>query len=83
MPDHCVMHPRKASIAIRFVVVGGSIAGLATAYALRTAGHDVVLLEQSDGKSRVSPRSECGGLLAILISHRKSHGGIRLVPTFG
>ncbi|EIN04666.1 FAD/NAD(P)-binding domain-containing protein [Punctularia strigosozonata HHB-11173 SS5] len=40
---------RKTTCPLRFVIVGGSIAGLGTAYALKRAGHDVVVLEQGDG----------------------------------
>lgn len=39
---------------LKFVVVGGSIAGLACAFALQRAGHQVLVLEQTDGKRRVS-----------------------------
>lgn len=46
--------PLKSVVSLRILVVGGSIGGLATAYALQKAGHDVVVLEQSDGKTRVS-----------------------------
>ncbi|KAJ6583782.1 hypothetical protein B0H10DRAFT_875432 [Mycena sp. CBHHK59/15] len=43
---------RKASLSIKFIIVGGGIAGLSCGYALQTAGHQVVILEQSDGKSK-------------------------------
>ncbi|KAJ7068598.1 hypothetical protein C8F01DRAFT_1118683 [Mycena amicta] len=36
----------RASCILKFVVVGGGIAGLAAAYSLRTAGHDVVVVEK-------------------------------------
>ncbi|KAF8889731.1 hypothetical protein CPB84DRAFT_1963979 [Gymnopilus junonius] len=42
----------KASICLKIVVIGGSMAGLATAYALKRAGHDVRVIEKSDGKSK-------------------------------
>ncbi|KAJ7596022.1 hypothetical protein C8J56DRAFT_923857 [Mycena floridula] len=42
---------RRASVGLRIAVVGGSVAGLAAAYALQRAGHDVVVLEQGDGNS--------------------------------
>ncbi|KAF7301975.1 FAD-binding-3 domain-containing protein [Mycena indigotica] len=37
---------QQASCILKFVVVGGGITGLATAYSLRTAGHDVVVVEK-------------------------------------
>ncbi|KAJ7184628.1 hypothetical protein C8R46DRAFT_1208812 [Mycena filopes] len=40
---------QKASVAVSFVVVGGSISGLACGYALREAGHHVLVLEKTDG----------------------------------
>ncbi|KAF7332343.1 FAD-binding-3 domain-containing protein [Mycena kentingensis (nom. inval.)] len=44
-----IPQPEKtASISLKFVVVGGGLSGLATAYSLRTAGHDVVIVEQRD-----------------------------------
>nr|AGK29875.1 FAD-binding protein [Volvariella volvacea] len=42
----------SASIALDVVVVGGGIAGLASAYALQKAGHSVQVLEKTDGKQR-------------------------------
>ncbi|KAF8154612.1 hypothetical protein B0H34DRAFT_783758 [Crassisporium funariophilum] len=42
----------RAAAVLKFVVVGGGISGLATSYRLRKAGHDVILLEGSDGSSR-------------------------------
>ncbi|KAJ6460811.1 hypothetical protein C8R47DRAFT_1226062 [Mycena vitilis] len=39
---------QQATLAIEFVVVGGSIAGLATGYCLRKAGHKITILEQSN-----------------------------------
>ncbi|KAF8965779.1 hypothetical protein BDZ97DRAFT_755760 [Flammula alnicola] len=40
----------RAGITLKIVVVGGNIAGLAVAYALKRAGHDIVVIEKSDGK---------------------------------
>ncbi|KAF5310151.1 hypothetical protein D9619_010399 [Psilocybe cf. subviscida] len=45
-------HIQKAGISLNIVVVGGSIAGLATAYTLARAGHSVLILEKSDGTAR-------------------------------
>ncbi|KAF8066743.1 hypothetical protein FPV67DRAFT_1364383, partial [Lyophyllum atratum] len=41
----------RASISLQITVVGGSIAGVASAYALQKAGHQVTILEKTDGKS--------------------------------
>jgi 2-polyprenyl-6-methoxyphenol hydroxylase-like FAD-dependent oxidoreductase len=41
-------------VALTFVIVGGSIAGLATAFALQTAGHHCHVLEAS-----TKPRGVC------------------------
>ncbi|KAG1838188.1 hypothetical protein DFJ58DRAFT_814536 [Suillus subalutaceus] len=54
----------NAELAIKFLVVGGGIAGLACAIALRRVGHHVVVLEQYSD---------------IDIS-KMLHGGIRLPP---
>ncbi|THH08951.1 hypothetical protein EW145_g2358 [Phellinidium pouzarii] len=40
---------RRAEVALDFVVVGGSIAGLSCAYNLNQAGHNVRVLERSSG----------------------------------
>ncbi|KAG2147794.1 uncharacterized protein EDB93DRAFT_1146710 [Suillus bovinus] len=54
----------KAELTINFLVVGGGIAGLSCAIALRRVGHRVVVLEQYSD-SDIS---------------KMSHGGIRLPP---
>ncbi|KAF8213920.1 hypothetical protein K438DRAFT_1750030 [Mycena galopus ATCC 62051] len=41
-----------APLSLKFIVVGGSISGLTCGYILRRAGHDVTVLERSDGKSK-------------------------------
>ncbi|KAL0958731.1 hypothetical protein HGRIS_014061 [Hohenbuehelia grisea] len=51
MPAPLIMG-RPERTVLKFVVVGGSLAGLATAYALRKEGHHVMLLERNDGKTR-------------------------------
>ncbi|KAJ6481219.1 hypothetical protein C8R47DRAFT_1073958 [Mycena vitilis] len=42
----------KATFSIEFVVVGGSIAGLASGYCLRKAGHTVHIVEKSEGNAK-------------------------------
>ncbi|KAJ7682425.1 hypothetical protein DFH06DRAFT_1161056 [Mycena polygramma] len=42
----------QAPPSVRFIVVGGSLAGLASAYVLREAGHAVVVLEKRDGRTK-------------------------------
>lgn len=39
--------PHQAAVALDFLVVGGSSAGLSAAYALRRVGHRVLVLEQN------------------------------------
>ncbi|KAF4613286.1 hypothetical protein D9613_010799 [Agrocybe pediades] len=51
MPVDKIAHQDKAAISLKIVIIGGSVAGLATAYALRRAGHDVRVIEKSNGKS--------------------------------
>lgn len=38
----------QAPLSIRFVIVGGGIAGLASAIALRRVGHEVIVLERDE-----------------------------------
>ena len=45
---------RTASVSLKFVIVGGSIGGLAAAYNLIQAGHEALVLEASSGKEFVS-----------------------------
>ena len=44
---------RKAAVSLDFLVVGGSIGGLAAAYNLKQAGHNVRVLERSNGPGNV------------------------------
>ncbi|KAF8816429.1 FAD/NAD(P)-binding domain-containing protein [Phlegmacium glaucopus] len=46
------MSGQRAAVALKFIVVGGGISGIAAAYTLQKAGHHVLLLESSDGRSR-------------------------------
>ena len=39
--------PHQTSVALDFLVIGGSSAGLSAAYALRRVGHRVLVLEQN------------------------------------
>ncbi|THH08944.1 hypothetical protein EW145_g2362 [Phellinidium pouzarii] len=43
---------RTAKLRLSFVIVGASVAGLACAYSLKKAGHDVLVLEAEDGLSK-------------------------------
>lgn len=58
-------HPRTASLKLRFVIVGGSLGGLAAALALARAGHAVLVLEKSSSlvkvRSSLQLRSREGG----------------------
>ncbi|EPQ54316.1 FAD/NAD P-binding domain-containing protein [Gloeophyllum trabeum ATCC 11539] len=45
---------RKTQCPLTFVIVGGSIAGLACAFALGRAGHRVIVLEKGDAESHSS-----------------------------
>jgi 2-polyprenyl-6-methoxyphenol hydroxylase-like FAD-dependent oxidoreductase len=40
-------------VSLDFVIVGGSVAGLASAFALRRAGHNCVVLEAQEGPRKV------------------------------
>ncbi|KAF9483292.1 FAD/NAD(P)-binding domain-containing protein [Pholiota conissans] len=64
MPHSTPLRPlEKAAVALKVVVVGGNIGGLAAANAMKLAGHDVVaVVEKSDGRyqSRGSIQSPPG-----------------------
>lgn len=46
---------RRSAVSLDFIVIGASIAGLSAAYNLKQAGHNVRVLEKSDGKLKVRP----------------------------
>ncbi|PPR00104.1 hypothetical protein CVT24_008962 [Panaeolus cyanescens] len=46
MPCDTTYDQHRAQVELRFLVIGGGIAGLATAYCLRKAGHQVLVLEK-------------------------------------
>lgn len=52
----------KAAFPLKFVIVGGGIAGLACAYTLQCAGHTVRVLEKSDDLRKVG---HCVHLFAL------------------
>ncbi|KAJ7930106.1 hypothetical protein B0H13DRAFT_1703069 [Mycena leptocephala] len=43
---------RQASLKIKFLIVGGGLAGLACAYALRVSGHETVVVEQRNVETK-------------------------------
>ncbi|TFK49266.1 FAD/NAD(P)-binding domain-containing protein [Heliocybe sulcata] len=43
---------RTASVSLQFIIIGGGVAGLASAFALRKAGHQVLLLEKASGPAK-------------------------------
>ncbi|KAJ7368686.1 hypothetical protein DFH08DRAFT_982971 [Mycena albidolilacea] len=46
------LNPQEASLKIKFVIIGGGIAGLACSFALRNSGHEVVVVEKHDGEEK-------------------------------
>lgn len=46
--------PKQATLPIEFLIIGGGIAGLACAIALRRVGHRVVVLEKDKQLTHVS-----------------------------
>lgn len=63
LPDYTMNYPsspvlenlfkRKAETALKFIIIGGSVGGLACAYNLKQAGHEVHVLEKSSGFQNV------------------------------
>ncbi|KAH9930064.1 FAD/NAD-P-binding domain-containing protein [Fomitopsis serialis] len=74
MSDKIPAVPQKASLQIRFVVVGGGIAALASAIGLARAGHEVTVLEKSDGHTN---RGEHGLRIPPNMSKILYHWGLR------
>ncbi|PPR07886.1 hypothetical protein CVT24_005623 [Panaeolus cyanescens] len=52
MSGEFVGYTHRAGVVLKFLVVGGGLSGLASAYTLRKAGHEVTLLERTDGTWR-------------------------------
>lgn len=48
---------RKAALALQVCVIGGGSSGLAAAYAIQEAGHNVHVYESSPGLQKVRHRS--------------------------
>ena len=44
---------RQSDVVLDVLVIGGSIAGLSAGYNLKQAGHNVRILEESDGQLKV------------------------------
>ncbi|ESK84839.1 hypothetical protein Moror_14964 [Moniliophthora roreri MCA 2997] len=61
MPKHHSSLPKQTSLSIHFIIVGGGLAGLACAIALKRVGHRVTVLEKtqslptSSGGTRMPP----------------------------
>ena len=47
MPSVFSNNAQQSAVALDFLVIGGSSAGLSAAYALRRVGHRVLVLEQN------------------------------------
>ncbi|KAI0755259.1 FAD/NAD-P-binding domain-containing protein [Daedaleopsis nitida] len=76
---HCSQYsrsnlPLQTSLPISFLIVGGGIAGLACALALRRVGHHVLVLERTD---RAAARGESGVRLPPNLSKILFHWGLK------
>lgn len=72
--------PLQASLPIDFLIVGGGIAGLACAIALRRVGHRAVVLERDGGFASVCILLQCYTPVLTMFLKEKSSGGCRLAP---
>ncbi|PIL22837.1 hypothetical protein GSI_15532 [Ganoderma sinense ZZ0214-1] len=70
--------PLQATLPISFLIIGGGIAGLACALALRRVGHHVLVLERED---RASARGGSGVRLPPNLSKILFHWGLRDILT--
>ncbi|KAJ7822048.1 hypothetical protein B0H13DRAFT_1920372 [Mycena leptocephala] len=68
------VNSEQASLKIKFIIVGGGLAGLACGYALRVSGHDTVVVDQHDMQEKdpvevaghgVVPRDTCDAMHRI------------------
>ncbi|KAJ7686081.1 hypothetical protein B0H17DRAFT_1181304 [Mycena rosella] len=63
------------SLSLKFIIVGGSISGLTAAYQLRDSGHEVIILDKTDGKTKFFHSIQTGielidiGLSSISFRH--------------
>ncbi|EJD05385.1 FAD/NAD-binding domain-containing protein [Fomitiporia mediterranea MF3/22] len=60
---------RRAAVTLDVVIVGGSIAGLSAAYNLKQAGHNVRVLEKSNGKLTTCTAMRIPPNMAKLLLH--------------
>nr|GAT50088.1 predicted protein [Mycena chlorophos] len=61
-------HRTRATHVLKFVVVGGGIAGLATAYTLRTAGHEIAVVEKRNLMDETKGTLRCPPNMTTLLS---------------
>ncbi|KAJ7927139.1 hypothetical protein B0H13DRAFT_2312931 [Mycena leptocephala] len=53
------VNSEQASLKIKFIIVGGGLAGLACGYALRVSGHDMVVVDQHDMQEKTEGSVRC------------------------
>ena len=54
IPGRMNQRSPQAGLQLKFIIVGGSLAGLSAGYALSRAGHEVLILEQDAESAQVS-----------------------------